>query len=112
MSIPPKSLEERFWSRVAPMMDDGGCWEWTGPLVNRKWSYGKIGREGGRGSGWTPASRASWEIHFGAVPEGMCVLHKCDNPACVNPAHLFIGTFKDNTNDMWSKGRGRSPFIQ
>lgn len=99
-----KTLEERFWSFVKKT---DSCWLWTGT----KWEgYGII-------SAWNPkqrvlkAHRLSWEIHNGKIPKGKgyygtCVLHKCDNPSCVNPKHLWLGTQKDNLIDMRKKGRG------
>ena len=52
--------------------------------------------------------RYSWTLHFGLVPRGLCVLHKCDNRKCVRPDHLFLGTKKENTDDMFFKGRQRN----
>lgn len=89
--------QERFWERVKK---GDGCWLWD--TARDKDGYGRfpIGA-----SGENKAHRVSWRIHHGEVPEGLCVLHKCDNPPCVNPKHLFLGTLKDNAVDCASKER-------
>jgi hypothetical protein len=65
-------------------------------------------RGGGRPTNLVPAHRISWELHYGPIQNGLWVLHRCDNPPCVNPAHLFLGTQIDNIRDMWAKNRGFS----
>lgn len=99
MPIGGKTLEERFWCEV-DKNSHPLCWLWTGG--SRKGNgYGDIRV----GVNTRPAHRVSWGLHNGIIPEGLFVLHKCDNPSCVNPDHLFLGTHQDNMDDMVMKGR-------
>lgn len=77
-----------------------GCWLWTGDCSNR-WGYGRLGPNRCE----RLAHRLSFAAHVGPIPSGMKVLHRCDVPRCVNPAHLWLGTDRDNMRDMASKGR-------
>lgn len=98
------SLEDRFWSKVdtnGPIFKGSPCWLWTA-FVNKK-GYGTIRIS--RGS-MGMAHRVSWLLTYGEIPNGLHVLHKCDNPPCVNPEHLFLGTALDNNRDREAKGRG------
>lgn len=78
------------------------CWEWLG--VIRPDGYGQYGKPK------RMAHRLSWEHHRGPIPDGMNVCHRCDNPPCVNPDHLFLGTQADNLKDMTEKGRRAKPY--
>lgn len=79
-----------------------GCWEWQG--ATQTFGHGVIGR-GSRGEGTVLVHRAIWEWLMGPIPEGMVVMHECDNPRCVRLAHLRLGTRGDNNRDMFDKGR-------
>lgn len=78
---------------------EAGCWLWLGSTSSR--GYGYSGIKGAP----SLAHRASYEAFSGPIPAGMCICHKCDTPACVNPDHLFAGTNLDNMRDMCAKGR-------
>lgn len=95
-----KPLVERFMSHVEKT--PSGCWLWKGH--RRPEGYGVIKVDGKA----LPAHRVSWSIHKKEDPGLLCVLHKCDNPPCVNPEHLFLGTRLVNNQDMDQKGRRKS----
>ena len=88
----------RFWKRVDVKKPDE-CWKWTPPLDS--YGYGVICNN----YKILKAHRISWELHFGPITNGLHCLHKCDEPSCVNPNHLFLGTHTDNVRDMHKKGR-------
>lgn len=98
-----KPLKDRFESRVIKDVDENKCWGWVGSKSAQ--GYGSI-HGNGRAN---VASRVSYELHIGPIPEGMLVCHHCDNRECCNPKHLFLGTYKDNSDDKFSKGRQAPP---
>ena len=95
-------LAERLWRRVIRTGGDG-CHVWQG--ATDVFGYGIIGSDVGKRGSTIPTHRASWALAYGPIPEGLYVLHTCDNPPCVRPDHLFLGTKRDNNLDMVTKGR-------
>lgn len=93
-----KSASDRFMAKVSPEPTTG-CWLWTAYAFS--YGYGQFHL----GNRDMVAHRAAWLLFRGTIPDGMCVLHACDTPLCVNPDHLFLGTKADNTNDMMRKRR-------
>lgn len=92
-----------FWKKV-PVGSNDSCWNWKASLSNKGYGEFRIHPKGKQ-----KAHRISWILTFGQIPNGLFVCHKCDNPACVNPYHLFLGTATDNMRDMYAKGRGWMP---
>ena len=96
-----KTPLERFLLYISKSSHPNGCWIWEGIFSHN--GYGRFRLTGGYR---IPAHRFSYEIFKGKIPEGLLVLHYCDNPSCVNPDHLWSGTAKENMHDMHKKGRG------
>jgi hypothetical protein len=90
------AVEHRFWQKV---LRSDVCWTWS--AAKDRDGYGWFKRAGKQ----VYAHRVSWTLHHGEIPAGLFVLHKCDNPSCVRPEHLFLGTNLDNVRDALSKGR-------
>lgn len=90
--------EQRFTRNITAA--PSGCWEWTAGRNREQYGVFTIGH-----TGRSLAHRYAWELYRGAIPEGMFVLHNCDNPPCVNPAHLRIGSHEENMRDMVERGR-------
>ncbi len=108
---PVKDPVPRFWKNVNKLPGEG-CWEWMATRTHVGKGKGRKGRRGAGYGGfmhpWTKrvaAHRFSWELHNGPIPEGMIVMHICDNPPCVRPDHLKLGTLKENSQDAIAKGR-------
>lgn len=93
-----RPLIERFWKKVDVQGPDD-CWNWKGTLHPH--GYGRIANN----KHLLLTHRVSYEIHFGSIPEGLLVCHKCNNPRCVNPNHLYAGSTDDNMKDRLLAGR-------
>jgi hypothetical protein len=93
-----EGLRDRFMEKVAPEPING-CWIWAGSKTKDGYGMFFDGVKTAR------AHRVAYRLWHGPIRQGMSVLHKCDNPSCVNPTHLFLGTQKDNVDDMRQKNR-------
>lgn len=96
------TVKERFDQKWSPE-PFSGCWIWTASVDEQGYGFFKLNYK------MRKSNRVSWELHFGKIPAGLCVLHKCDTPSCVNPSHLFLGTHSDNQVDALAKGRRIQP---
>jgi len=106
----PKATEqEKFEKMKAQFLEKveikEGCWDWNGSTDKN--GYAQLNGHNGKRFVPVKAHRLSYQIHKGEIPEGLCVCHTCDNPKCTNPEHLWLGTPKENTQDMLRKNRQR-----
>jgi hypothetical protein len=89
---------DRFWRKVDRQ---GDCWEWQASRDGLGYGFFRVAN----GESMKKAHRVAWELTYGAIPDGLIVCHRCDNPPCVNPEHLFLGTWQDNVDDRVAKNR-------
>lgn len=98
-SLSAAAFAVSFWERVDQSGGEDACWPWTAGRFDT--GYGGVWLDGKS----QRAHRIAWILAFGPIPPSLRVLHRCDNPPCCNPGHLFTGTMRDNTADMVRKGR-------
>ena len=89
-----------FWRKVV-VGGPGDCWEWKGAKKPKGYGNVRVNKA------YLLAHRVAWIVSHGQIGEGLVVCHRCDNPSCCNPSHLFLGTIRDNTQDMIAKGRSK-----
>lgn len=102
----PKSIQAQFWRHVNTNGGPDACWPWM--RSTRGKGYGQATLDGRQ----QPAHRLAYAFTYGPIPKGLLVCHRCDNPPCVNPSHLFLGTHIDNARDMVAKGRCHPPKLK
>jgi len=95
-----EKLEERFWSKVDKSQGEEACWIWTSTVSRGRAMFHFQGTS-------VNAARVAWQLTYGEIPPSLEVCHHCDDMMCLNPKHLFLGTHKNNMNDMLAKGRER-----
>jgi hypothetical protein len=102
-----QSKEHLLWRNITLISDfEEDCWLWHGS-VNNKYGIISLRQQKGEKNIRIFAHRMSYILYVGPIPKGLHCLHTCDEPRCCNPSHLFLGTTKDNTQDMIQKGRGQ-----
>lgn len=104
--MPTVKMNQRERIQRSVQVDRNGCWNWS--LGKDRIGYGRLKVSMGTREAFrfTSAHRYAYELWRGVIPDGLCVLHRCDNRACCNPEHLFLGTQQDNMRDMHAKNRG------
>lgn len=102
MPVTDRAMRRRFWSKVDESGGPDACWLWTRQRTAKGYGIFSWSRQEPR-----RAHRVAWELVNGPIPDGLNALHRCDNPPCVNPSHLWLGTTADNNADMTAKGRAR-----
>lgn len=104
ITIPPHVAKRPylFWRKV-DQRSTQECWKWKGTIS--QYGYGTAIRQAAKVRAKFQAHRLAYFLHYGVDPKDLNVLHRCDNPPCCNPNHLFLGTILDNARDMWEKGR-------
>lgn len=103
MKYTPEQHAIAFWNKIAITANDNQCWLWTGSFFKNGYGYHKLNKKKIR------SHRLAWSYPDYVIPDGMYILHSCDNRSCCNPKHLFLGTHQDNMDDMIAKGRQASP---